>query len=151
MTGKTSRRSDFTPALYYRQLRWWISRYELRFGPIEAALVLFLVGSLVFLRPVSFGILTTGFAASAVEVVLLLGFQILYGCVYQWVGIIVTLFMLGLAVGSYIMNRRLARWTRRDLVRLEAAIAVYAAGVPLVLLGLGRIENAWLSVSRRWC
>ena len=41
---------------------------------------------LLRLRPVSLAIFTAGFAASALEVVLLAGFQILCGSVYRQVG-----------------------------------------------------------------
>lgn len=133
---------DFSPILYYRHLRYWISQFKVRFGILEGMLAVILALSLVRARPVSFAVFTTGFAASALEVVLLLGFQILFGCVYYQVGLIVTLFMLGLGIGSWTMNRRLARRTRRDLAWLTLALAVYAAGLPLVLMAVGRSAGA---------
>ena len=47
----------------------------------------------------------SGFAGSALEVVLLLAFQVLCGSVYHQVGVIVTVFMVGLAVGAVWANR----------------------------------------------
>src|ERR1039458_8016330 len=46
----------------------------------------------------------SGFAGSALEVVLLLAFQVLCGSVYHQVGVIVTVFMGGLAVGAVLTN-----------------------------------------------
>jgi len=46
-------------------------------------------------------VFVSGFAASALEVVLLLGFQALYGSLYRQVGLVVTGFMGGLAVGAW--------------------------------------------------
>ena len=51
----------------------------------------------------------SGFAASALEVVLLLGFQALYGSLYRQVGLVVTVFMGGLAVGAWRAQRTLFR------------------------------------------
>ncbi|HUT94783.1 MAG TPA: hypothetical protein VMY37_35325 [Thermoguttaceae bacterium] len=133
---------DFSPILYYYHLRYWISQFRVRFGLLEGGLLLILVIALVRARPVSFALFTTGLAASALEVVLLVAFQILYGCVYHRVGLIVTMFMLGLGIGSAMMNRMLARRSRRDLAGLEFAVAAYAACLPLVLILLGRIGSA---------
>jgi len=132
---------DFSPILYYYHLRYWISQFRVRFGLLEGGLLVILLIALVRARPVSFAIFTTGLAASALEVVLLVGFQILYGCVYHRVGLIVTMFMLGLGIGSATMNRMLARRSPRSLAGLELTVAAYAACLPVVLILLGRIVS----------
>ena len=130
---------DFSPVLHYRHLLWWLSQFKVRLGVLEGVLILGVVIYLLGIRSVPLAVFTTGFAASTLEVVLLVGFQILYGSVYHKVGLIVTMFMIGLGIGSAIMNRMLARRSRRDLVKLQFAIAVYAACLPLVLVGLGHV------------
>ena len=132
---------DFSPILYYYHLRYWMSQFKVSFGLLEAGLVLVFLLCLLRIRPVSFAIFTTGLAASALEVVLLVGFQILYGCVYHRVGLIVAMFMLGLGIGSYTMNRVLDRWNRRDLAKLEFGVALYATCLPLALIGLGHLGS----------
>ncbi len=139
-TGPTNR--DFSPILYYYNLRYWISQFRVRYGLFEGALAVLAIVCLLRFRPVSFAVFTTGFAASALEVVLLVGFQILYGCVYHKLGLIVTMFMLGLGIGSFAMNRMLPRRSRGDLVKLELAVALYAALTPLMLVGLGQLVTA---------
>jgi spermidine synthase len=136
---------DFSPVLYYYHLRHWMSQFRYRFGALEGALILILAIYLFRIRPVSFAIFTTGFSASGLVVVLLLGFQILYGSVYHKVGLIVTMFMIGLAVGSFTMNRMLAHRTRKDLVKLELVIAAYAVVLPFILMGLGGLGGATVS------
>jgi len=132
---------DFRPVLYYRHLRYWIRRFDVRFGVLEGALLAGVVLLLVRVRPVPLALFTTGFAASSLEVVLLLGFQVLCGSVYYQVALIVTMFMLGLAVGSLAMNRLLDRCGRRELVKIELGVAAFAGVVPLGLLGLARLEG----------
>lgn len=133
---------DFSPILYYYHLRYWISQFQVSFGLLAAGLLAVLLVALVEIRPVSFAILTTGLTASALEVVLLIGFQILFGSLYYQVGLIVTMFMIGLGAGSWSMNRMLPQRGRRDLAALQFATAAYAALLPLALIGLGRIgEN----------
>ena len=131
---------DFSPILYYYHLRYWMSQFRVGFGLLEAALVVLMLVCLFRARPISLAIFATGFAASALEVVLLVGFQILYGFVYHQVSLIVTMFMVGLGIGSLVMNRHLQRRTRKDLVWLGLGVAAYAAGLPAVLVGLSRLR-----------
>ena len=96
---------DFSPILYYYHLRRWMSQFNVRFGLIQVLLLVMLGLYLVRLRGSAFVLFASGFAASALEVVLLLAFQVLCGSVYHQVGVIVTVFMAGLALGAWLMNR----------------------------------------------
>jgi spermidine synthase len=143
---------DFSPVLYYYHLVHWLSQFKVRFGLLAGLLAGLFLACLVLLgrRAVALGagavvgplvLFASGFAASALEVVLLLGFQILHGTLYRQIGVIVTLFMAGLAVGAYWTNRWAQGWGRRALGILAGAIAVLAALLPLLLSGLGRLGH----------
>jgi spermidine synthase len=94
---------------------------------------------------------TTGFASMALEIVLLYTFQILYGYVYGMVGLVVGVFMFGLVLGSLGMNWRIGRASQdparrpglRTAVALDLAIAVFAAGLVLVLALLRASTAEW--------
>jgi spermidine synthase len=47
---------------------------------------------------------TTGFTGIAIEILLMYAFQNIYGYIYEKMGIIVAIFMVGLALGGYIAN-----------------------------------------------
>jgi spermidine synthase len=128
---------DFNPVLYYYHLRHWLSQFDHRLGPVPIASLAVLAFYLLRLRGSSAVLFASGFAASALEFVLLLAFQILCGSVYHQVGVIVTVFMLGLALGAWWANRRLgaggAFKDRRALRRSAMALGLYALLLPLVL------------------
>jgi spermidine synthase len=138
---------DFNPILPFLLLRYWASQLDVKFLLFELVLGAIVLVCLVRFRPLSLAVFTTGWAASALEVVLLMGFQVLFGSVYHRVGLVVTMFMLGLAVGSWAMNRALARRGPRDLARIQWAIGLFAAGLPLVLHGLGRTPSGPLAMA----
>jgi spermidine synthase len=96
---------DFSPMLYFYHLRHWMSQFTLSFGALQAALLLLLLVYLIRLRGPALVLFASGFAGSALEVVLLLAFQVLCGSVYHQVGVIVTVFMAGLALGAVWANR----------------------------------------------
>jgi len=137
---------DFSPILYFYHLRYWMSQFRISFGLLEGLLIAGLLVFLVRMRSVSFAVFSSGFAASALEVVLLLGFQILFGSIYYRLGLIVTMFMLGLGIGSLTMNRSLAGRRPRDLVLLELAIALAAASMPACLAALGKAGSGPIAV-----
>jgi spermidine synthase len=123
---------DFTPIAYYFDVVLWSSRFHshwrelleslagLRFGAVAGALTLGLFGlALVAAMYERLGIgrhaersrrnatvglcvAAMGFTLLGLEVLLLLGFQALYGYVYQQLSILVALFMVGMAVGAWL-------------------------------------------------
>ena len=84
-----------------------------------------------------------GLAEMTLEVVILFAFQVLHGYVYAEVSLIVTAFMAGLALGGAASNQWLAvssqrsavgGWsTKRALIAVQAAVAVYSGLFPLIL------------------
>ena len=135
---------DFSPVLYYYHLLYWMSQFKVSFGLMEAALLALLAIYLVRIRSVPLAIFASGFAASSLEVVLLLAFQVLCGSVYRQLGVIVTLFMVGLAVGAFLANRRISAAPRKDLARLGLALAAMGGLIPLALMGVAR-GTGWLA------
>ena len=95
---------------------------------------------------VLWSVASTGFVTMAVEVVLLFAYQSLSGYVYEQVGALVGVFMLGLVVGSGGVNRVLARrqggpW---HLVGIDLGMAGLVAASGVVLRGLGSIDSEWV-------
>ena len=97
---------------------------------------------------------TTGLAGIALELILIFAFQNIYGYIYQKAGLIVAVFMLGLAIGGYFSYRFSRQNTlpssRRFtsyLLFIEITIVVFAALLPTFIRVLsssgyrGRVEE----------
>ncbi len=83
-------------------------------------------------------IVTTGLAGIAFNIVLIFAFQILYGYVYQKIGILIASFMVGLTLGSWLMNRVMMR-LKRDIkifAKVELCLLIYPILLPLVFTRL---------------
>ena len=117
---------DLNPICYFYNSILWCKQ----FGSLEKSVLLFFSGVptawsigvmgllflLLFLLLVSFrsrasnlalgAILVAGFTGIFVEIIVVLSFQIFYGYVYSMIGLIFTLFMLGLAWGALIVQRK---------------------------------------------
>jgi spermidine synthase len=167
---------DLEPISYFYDLNAWLSRFSgglarslnaasiLKLGWLAAGLAL-AVGFVRFLLarrrrqgstaaetavPVVVGLI--GLAQMTMEVVILLSFQVNHGSVYSQVGLIVTAFMAGLALGGAGADRLrwpswdargavLSRWSPRTaLFGIVVGIFVYAAVFPLLV---GLAPPAW--------
>jgi len=100
---------DFEPILYLLHLRHWASQFSSFSKPLLAGLVGLMALYVLRLRSGASVIFASGFAGSSLEIVLLLGLQVLAGSVYRQVGLVVTMFMVGLTVGAAVAGWWLAR------------------------------------------
>jgi len=133
---KAALNEDFSPSLYYYHLRYWLSRDPRGTGLLTGVLLTALLACPFLLRGSAIVVFAGGFAASTLEVLLLLAFQILCGSVYHQVGIVVTVFMAGLAVGAWLANRPKKLSRRASLCVLAAALGMFAALLPPTLTEL---------------
>ncbi|MFC1632372.1 fused MFS/spermidine synthase [Candidatus Omnitrophota bacterium] len=81
---------------------------------------------------------TTGLTELSFQVVIMLAFQIIYGYLYYKLGVILSFFMVGLLLGSWLITRRLESLTDDYglLLKTQVAIAFYPLILPLVFVGL---------------
>ena len=158
---------DFKPVLYFLQLQHWASQFRGLSGWLTALLLAAVAVYGFRLRGAGRAIFASGFAGAALEMVLLLGMQVLAGAVYRQVALVVTLFMAGLAVGALGATRwlgplgpplepaltpgsssragsRRVGWMRGDpggvLGTLSLAVGLVSLGLPQLLLILSGLS-----------
>jgi spermidine synthase len=125
---------DFSPVAYYRQLRYWMSYFRFNHWTLAFLGLAILVLSALRMNTVSFGLFTGGFASASIEVVLLIAFQVIYGYVYHVTGLIITIFMGGLAAGALYRHKILARADITNYTAVQFGIGVYCVILPFLLL-----------------
>ncbi|TVQ35427.1 MAG: spermine synthase [Wenzhouxiangella sp.] len=151
--------SDFRPLGYFYSLLFWSDltrseqtrqlarlmeiRAEWILAPVIGLLSLMLLLRLLGKRgqsapdrrlAVGIAVFTTGMATMAMQIALLFAFQSQYGFVYEMIGLIVALFMAGLASGTLFAQTRIKqRSSLRLLAWVQAGIAVFALGIAWVL------------------
>ena len=152
-TKKTNR--DFVPIGTFFSLSYWNSMFSpymqgllrasekisLRFFAILFILLgIFAEGLLLLLkRPLKLStplsIASTGFAGMLFDLVIIFAFQIVYGYVFYWLGILVSVFMAGALAGSFCVTKYLEK-IKNDLslfLKIEAAIIIFALILPFIL------------------
>jgi spermidine synthase len=167
---------DFAPVAYYFDVALWSAAYHqtsarwlealagMSFKRLFAAVALALAGLVPVLwlwpagpgkpaararRSATFAVGVAGFTELGLEMLLLLGFQALYGYVYHELTVLVALFMVGIALGGWWVLRSAPRPERASLrrdLRLLAGMQIVLAASPLLLYALfvqlGRVSGA---------
>ncbi len=147
---------DFKPiALYYSISHWnalfnpalnnifrWFERVELKhilivFAVLAALIMVLRAKKVVSVRSGAvYCIGTTGFAGMMYDLVLIFAFQVIYGYVFAWIGLLVTFFMAGSAVGAFLMTAYLPR-IKNNLhlfIKLELMIVIFTLILPLIFI-----------------
>lgn len=125
--------TDSRPVLYFHHLQHWLSQF-----PRLPISVMLLIGLAVVvyvwrLAAVPRAVLASGMAATALEVVLLLAVQAACGSLYQQMGLVVVVFMAGLAVGGWWGCGAMRSGSRRGLGLLVLVLGSYAVLLPWFL------------------
>lgn len=151
---------DFRPISYYYDMVLWSTRFARPWRKIfswlneRRLLVLFFLSYLwillsAFMRRkkrgarekfVLLAVSTTGLTELSFQVVILLAFQIIYGYLYYKLGIILSFFMVGLVLGSWLITKRLKALKEGYglFIKTQIAISLYPIILPLVFYGLNR-------------
>jgi spermidine synthase len=167
---------DFAPIAYYFQIGLWSSRFNRewegwldwaahvpfgRLAAAAAALLLALAGAarFAFRKPgrtraiAALSVAAMGFTLIALELLLLLAFQAIYGYVYQQLAILIGCLMAGMALGTWLGLRWLAsspaeadsQPTRTQvfvLAAVQAAAAISALLCYALVAGLARLASS---------
>jgi spermidine synthase len=88
-----------------------------------------------------FLIAATGFFGMATEIIMIDLFQNIFGYIYQKIGVIVALFMAGLALGSLVLTRLLPQTLRESLRALLSIEGVMLVFLLLLILFIPVVTN----------
>ncbi len=157
---------DFRPISYYYATVFWSTQFDTpafraflrsvtrRHIWLAAAFFCLLIFPLVIWnkkrrgkRGVLLAVMTTGFAEINFQIVVLLSFQVIYGYVFYKLGVIITSFMVGLALGGWIIAKRMPH-IKDDMAvfRLtQASICLYPLILPVVFLLFSKTHSGLFS------
>ena len=169
--GKVGINRDFKPVSYYYATVFWSTHFDspgfrkfLRAVTPDkiwgiTALLCFGILFLTFIsrrkrsnRTVLLAVMTTGFAEINFQIAVILSFQVIYGYVFYKLGIIITSFMVGLAMGGWIALRtmkhikddmKVFRW-------IQVSICIYPMILPVLFVWLSGAQSkntAWLGAN----
>jgi spermidine synthase len=157
---------DFFPVVYYFDSILWSSQFlpdirglfylseGLKFYKLILGLIIVLLTLIIFFRLkftvkkykrtcTGFAVISMGFSLMSFELLLLLAFQAIYGYVYHQLAILITFFMIGIAVGSWLslkyLNNDKPFKTIKYNIYFLGLVHLIAAILPLILFALFKV------------
>lgn len=151
---------DFKPLGVFYSLAYWNERFSPAFNRFfkkserinlhSAAAIYLVFFSLLFLfiafrirnpmKPaLTVCIVSTGFAGMIFDLILIFAFQVLYGYVFYWLGMLVAAFMAGVMAGGLWMTEYLKKIKDAApvIIRLELGLIALAIMLPFVFMKAG--------------
>ncbi|MBN1253852.1 MAG: hypothetical protein JXA50_01060 [Deltaproteobacteria bacterium] len=157
---------DLRPICYFYDIVLWSAQYTpilkrwfLWMLGLRVEWLFFLIAAVTFVFlwrgrrssssfPVWWAVAVTGFSEIALEIILILCFQIIYGYLYYKIGVIITAYMIGIALGGWLITAIMERITRplRSLLMVQTGVFLYALGLLPLILGLHQgVFTPWIS------
>lgn len=161
-TGKVNQ--DSRPYAVFAMLLLWnkqflphLTKYMQALGRLDLKIILVLVILLTFLiYPkakekkfcLSYCIVTTGFFGMLINLVLIFSFQVSYGYLYHKIGLLISIFMAGIALGSLFITRRIDKLENklRLFMGLEIAMILYSFLVAFISLSGWQMYLGYLAL-----
>ncbi len=163
-TYKGPANTDFYPRAYFYYLVFWATQFypsvkiffnwcsKINLLDITTLIVILFIGYLLINKkrvlgrqaPIPIAIITTGYISLALEIILIFGFQVLYGYIYHRIGMIIASFMIGLVLGTLWMNQRLGNNTSTGiptLAKIEFCCLSYSFILPVIFLLISNLKT----------
>jgi spermidine synthase len=169
MEGRISRiNSDFLPmGVFFNLSYWnalfspyltgifkWLGGFHLPLTIVKIILVTLLL-AIIFVKiprysihAVTYSIFTTGLTGMIFSLAIIFTFQTSYGYLYHQVGLLVAIFMAGIAFGSFLITHRLHRLKENSslFLKIEIWIIFFALLLPFIFMTLSsQLENKIVS------
>jgi spermidine synthase len=147
LSGFTNR--DFYPLATFYQNLWWLSYFSVHPVAIITVFIIILLLLLASLNSVSAGLFAGGFTLASTEIILIFGLQVLYGYVFQMMGLIFMIFMGGLALGAGVGIKIFRIKPSTSYMLLQVGLGLYSILLPFLLLwmGAGNISGIYVQVT----
>jgi spermidine synthase len=120
---------DFKPYVYLLFIKRWLYFYDNRLQLVLLFSVVLLLAFLIFASPNTMAMFTSGFTGASTEIVLLIAFQSMLGYLYLFLGLMITVFMGGLAAGAY-----LSRFLKTEAEKPKMMVLIQLASALFILL-----------------
>ncbi len=118
----------------------WFEGFSLQISIVLMTLFTLMMAALFIKRPhlsrhsITYSIFTTGLTGMLFNLAIIFTFQTLYGYLYHQIGLLIAIFMFGVALSSFLITQRLDRIERDSLLflKIELVIILFSFLFPFV-------------------
>src|SRR4030043_1265398 len=142
----------FSP--YLTEIFKWYERFHLTLTLVKIILITIILAIIFIKMPqysrhaITYSIFTTGLTGMIFSLALIFTFQTFYGYLYHQIGLLVAIFMAGIASGSFFITNRFDRMKNDSLLflKIEMLIILFAILFPFIFMTpSSQLENKAVS------
>ena len=142
----------FSP--YLTEIFKWYERFHLTLTLVKIILITIILAIIFIKMPqysrhaVTYSIFTTGLTGMIFSLAIIFTFQTFYGYLYHQIGLLVAIFMAGIAFGSFLITHRLHRIKEDSFLflKIEILIILFAILLPFIFMTpSSQLENKAVS------
>jgi len=131
--------TDERPTLVFSHSMQFISKFSQTKGWIILLPLILLLTPLFLIKSYARGMFVAGLTASSIEITLIFIFQLIFGYIYSAIGVIIAVFMGGLAIGAIVANKFTTFKNTLPMIILLLAISI--AIVPVCFRLMNNIDK----------
>lgn len=136
LDAKAEINTDFKPVAFYSNIDYFLSYFEINKTWIVVVIIIIFLLILIRMNTFDFIMFSTGYAIMLSEIIIILSFQILFGNLYQHIGIIFALFMFGMSSGAIFIHRKSnigkSLTQKKLLIGMLLLLAFFLAMLPFI-------------------
>jgi spermidine synthase len=137
---------DFSPVAVWYQTWNTLLLFQPDHRWIILSLIIFLLLLVITLNPENAGVFTGGFTIASAEIILIYALQVMYGNIYQLIGLLVALFMVGLALGS-VSRSSVCENPGKKAIVFQLFMALFITILSVFLYLAGNLQfNTWFNL-----
>lgn len=142
INSRCKKNSIFYPSALNASLKIWEEKAGLKYA-VSVLLVLLIFFVVLKADRTSFPVIIAGILGSALQTIVILLFQLYFGSIYHYIGLITGLFMLGLAIGAYFTKEKYLVKTNKR-IKLISILFCFEFALLVFLIDHFDIENLFL-------
>ncbi|OQA01145.1 MAG: Spermidine synthase [Bacteroidetes bacterium ADurb.Bin408] len=132
------------PLAYNLQNKYWMSRSGAGFSLLIPLILIIMLVVFTRFNSLNLCLFTTGFTGCGSEMLIIIIFQAFYGYVYSSLGLIVAVFMGGIATGAWWGSHIKTRAKNLNMVAVQGLIAIMLAALALMAPLLQQLNSPFV-------
>ncbi|MDD3877739.1 MAG: hypothetical protein PHT69_14045 [Bacteroidales bacterium] len=136
--------TNLRPVAYFSQINYRLNQSGINLNVAVWITVILLIIMALRFNPVNFCLFSGGFAGTSLEIIIIMGFQFIYGYLYGAIGVIISMMMIGMAAGAFLVKKKILKPITKTLVFLQILLSVFSLILPLTFIILLDMQtNFW--------
>ena len=132
---------NLRPVVYSIYIRHWLSYFGISFWVIPFLCILAILAYYLSAGKFPTAMFTSGLTGVSAELILIVVYQVLFGNIYLFLGIIITTFMAGLAFGSRISMQCKMKDPLHMMYFVQFFSGIYILSIAATIYFIGDIQN----------